>query len=171
MSFDLLTFSLQLPGRCVELALGVDHSVFLVEGGTVLTCGMNTYHQLGHHPPPPRLLAPAPIFPHGTNKQPPAKGVAAARFHSVFWTETAVFTWGLNAGQLGHMKGEKTIVVPKLVAALAGKDNIDTVVVSDGASVVLTAKGDVVALYEYGSKKLGSRQHGVTKMLVTGGHL
>lgn len=146
------------------MALGVDHSVFLVEGGTVLTCGLNTHHQLGQAPPPPRLLSPAPVSSRGSSQQklPPARGVAAARFHSVFYSSDSVFTWGLNAGQLGHMRGQTSVILPKLVSSLSGRDNeISSVVVSDGATVVLTRKGDVVALYEFGSKKLGQRQHNV----------
>ena len=91
-------------GSCIDLALGVDHSLFLTESGTVFTCGENTFHQLGHQPPPPRLLAPAPIGGRGGIKLPVGVGVAAARYHSVFWTDDAVYTWGLNAGQLGHIK-------------------------------------------------------------------
>ena len=91
-------------GVCRDVALGVDHSLFLNEAGLVFTCGENTYHQLGHQPPPPRLLAPAPVGGRGGVKQPAAVGVAAGRYHSVFWTEEAVYTWGLNAGQLGHIK-------------------------------------------------------------------
>jgi len=99
-------------------------------------------------------------------------GVAAARFHSVFYTSDSVFTWGLNAGQLGHMRGETSVVLPKLVSSLSGRDHkITSVVVSDGATVVLTSKGDVVALYEFGSKKLGQRQHNVSRVVVTGGDL
>ena len=37
---------------------------------------------------------------------------------------------------------------------------------SDGAVVVLTARGDVLALHEYGTKKLGQRQHGVQQLQV-----
>jgi alpha-tubulin suppressor-like RCC1 family protein len=37
-----------------------------------------------------------------------AVGVAAGRYHSVYWTEDALYTWGLNAGQLGHLKVQKT---------------------------------------------------------------
>eukprot|EP00090_Calanus_glacialis_P008375 TRINITY_DN16703_c0_g1_i1.p1 TRINITY_DN16703_c0_g1~~TRINITY_DN16703_c0_g1_i1.p1 ORF type:complete len:1265 (-),score=475.87 TRINITY_DN16703_c0_g1_i1:242-4036(-) len=171
-TMQLVPRPVQLSSACTDVALGVDHSVFLTEGGVVHTCGMNTFHQLGLHPPPSLLLAPAPITPRGTAKHPPALGVAAARFHSLFWTTDSVYTWGLNAGQLGHMRGEKTVIQPKLVASLAGKENkIHMVVVSDGASVVLTAKGDVVALYEYGSKKLGQRQHNIAKLAVSGGNL
>ena len=163
----------QLPSLCIGLALGVDHSVFLCEGGSVLTCGLNTHHQLGHFPPPPLLLAPAPVTARSSApKFPAAVGVAAARFHSLFWTADAVYTWGLNGGQLGHIRGERTILQPKLVSSLTGRDNkITEVVASDGASVVLTARGDVVALCEYQSKKLGQRQHNVVKIAVTGGQL
>jgi len=171
-TMQLVPRPVQLSSSCVDVALGVDHTIFLAEGGIVHTCGMNTFHQLGLYPPPSILLAPAPITPRGTTKHPSALGVAAARFHSLFWSSDSVYTWGLNAGQLGHMKGEKTVIQPKLVASLAGKENkINMVVASDGASVVLTCKGDVVALYEYTSKKLGQRQHNVARLSVCGGNL
>ena len=75
-------------------------------GGVVYTCGENSYHQLGHQPPPPRLLAPAPVGGGGGRGAPAVKavGVAAGRYHSVYWSEESLFTWGLNAGQLGHLK-------------------------------------------------------------------
>ena len=44
------------------------------------------------------------------------EGVCASRFHSVFWNKDRVYTCGLNAGALGHLKGEKTIVAPKQVS-------------------------------------------------------
>ena len=50
--------------------------------------------------------------------------------------------------------------------------NIETcrVVTSDGAVVVLTGKGDVVALTEYSTRKLGQRQHNVAKLEVSQHH-
>jgi hypothetical protein len=36
--------------------------------------------------------------------------------------------------------------------------------VSDGATVVLTGKVDVMALHQYAVKKLGARQHGIQKI-------
>ena len=108
--------------------------------------------------------------------------MAAARFHSLYWTQEGVFTWGLNAGQLGHLKvarpavqalhctalqGPRTVVQPKLVASLAGREGgVDRAATSDGAVVVLTGRGDVLALCEYGTKKLGQRQHGVQQLQV-----
>ena len=161
----------QLPSSCVDIALGVDHTLFLCTGGTVFSCGLNTFHQLGHHPPPPLLLAPVPISAKSSApKYPAAVGVAAAKVHSVFWTDDSLYTWGLNAGQLGHLRGDKTIIQPKLVSSLT-RDKICLVSVSDGATVALTAKGDVMALYEYNTKKLGQRQHNIVAMSVTGGQL
>ena len=100
-----------------------------------------------------------------------AIGIGAARFHSLFWTKDSVFTWGLNAGQLGHLKGDKTIPHPKLVSSLNEKDvKIVRVATSDGAIVVLTSAGDILALHEYKTRKI-NRQHGVVKIEVVGGHL
>ena len=65
-TMQLVPRAVVLPGPCTSLALGLDHTVFLCEGGAVLTCGLNTYHQLGHSPPPPLLLAPSPCTPRGT---------------------------------------------------------------------------------------------------------
>jgi inhibitor of Bruton tyrosine kinase len=87
--------------------LAIYYSAIL--GGVVYTCGENSYHQLGHQPPPPRLLAPAPVGGSGGRggggaAVKGAVGVAAGRYHSVYWTEESLYTWGLNAGQLGHLK-------------------------------------------------------------------
>ena len=37
---------------------------------------------------------------------------------------------------------------------------------SDGATVVCTSKGDVLALYEYTTKKIGLRQQNILKIQV-----
>jgi len=38
----------------------------------------------------------------GKTKLPPATGIAAARFHSICWNKDAIYTWGLNAGQVNY---------------------------------------------------------------------
>lgn len=116
-AMQLVPRAVPLPAPCSALALAEDHTLFLCEG-TVLSCGLNTHHQLGHAPPPPLLLAPAPCTPRGAK----ALGVAAGRFHSLYWTKESVYTWGLNAGQLGHIRGERRVVVPKLVAGVEGRE-------------------------------------------------
>lgn len=49
------------------------------------------------------LTTPQPIHVGGKNRLPAAVGIGAARFHSLFWTRDALYTWGLNAGQVGHV--------------------------------------------------------------------
>lgn len=83
----------------------------------VLVFGLNTHHVLGLNPPPAKLLEPhrLPIKNTDDIKLSP-QGVCAGRFHSVIWSHGEIWTFGLNAGQLGHPKSaEKTIVLPKAV--------------------------------------------------------
>ena len=163
-----------LSGKVSQVALGVDHSVFLVAGGTVWTCGLNTSGQLGHASVAlgQSLATPSPI----KMKQDIAVpvGVAAARYHSVFWTANDVYTWGMNGGQLGHVQTAGPFVTtPRLVASLNNNVTVETVVCSDGATVVLTTAGELIALVEFGVKRrLTSRKIvDVQKIQVVGGHL
>lgn len=77
---------------------------------------MNQFNQLGHNPPSAQVLAPKCITMFNANsKSIPIKGICTSRFHSIFWNSSSVFTCGLNAGQLGHLKGDNTVVTPKQV--------------------------------------------------------
>lgn len=53
-------------------------------------------------------------------KGPPAKHISAGRCHSVVATASAVYTFGLNAGQLGHLQGDRHITVHIVLAELLG---------------------------------------------------
>lgn len=86
--------------RTTYIAAGQHHLVILTDNGQVWTCGTNTYHQLGHLPPPESLLIPRPVSLK-LLKGHTMIGCAAAKFHSVIYTKEAVFTFGLNAGQIG----------------------------------------------------------------------
>uniref|UniRef100_A0A452UV54 Inhibitor of Bruton tyrosine kinase n=1 Tax=Ursus maritimus TaxID=29073 RepID=A0A452UV54_URSMA len=87
--------------NCSQVAAAKDHTVVLTEDGCVYTFGLNIFHQLGIIPPPASCNVP---------RQMQAKylkgrtviGVAAGRFHTVLWTREAVYTMGLNGGQLGY---------------------------------------------------------------------
>ena len=82
--------------KVTQAALGVDHSVFLVAGGGVMTCGLNTSGQLGQGP-----LGASVATPTAIKLKPDVVpvGVAAARYHSVFWTASDVYTCGMNGGE------------------------------------------------------------------------
>ena len=99
-----------------------------------------------------------------------AKGIAASKFHSVFWTDDELYTWGLNAGQLGQLNHDKIIYTPKLVSSLKGS-RIQHLSSSDGAIVVLTHNGDLLALNEYQTRKIASKLSNVVKIQAVGGHL
>ena len=58
-----------------------------------------------------------------------------------------MYTWGANAGQLGHLKGDRTVSQPKLVSSLSGK-KIRNVATCDGAVVIHTKEGELIALHE-----------------------
>ncbi|XP_064411625.1 inhibitor of Bruton tyrosine kinase-like isoform X2 [Latimeria chalumnae] len=160
--------------RCSQVAAAKDHTVVLTEDGYVYTFGLNTFHQLGIVPPPASSNLPRQV--HSKNlKGRTVIGVAAGRFHTVLWTREAVYTMGLNGGQLGYLldpNGEKCIAAPRQVSALHHKDiTISLAAASDGATVCVTEKGDVYLLTDYQCKKLASKQLNIRKVLVTGGFL
>ena len=184
-------FMLNENANCIiDVALGVDHSMFLASNGTVWVCGSNASHQLGlsgtsqsAHILSPQSIGGSKISSSSSSKITSDKqafssaiGIAASRYHSLFWTKDALYTWGLNAGQLGHIKSENTtyITTPRLVSSLNQKDiEISLVSCSEGAIVVYTTSGELIALYEYQTKKrvTSKRVQDIIKVCVMGGHL
>ncbi|XP_044735447.1 inhibitor of Bruton tyrosine kinase [Chrysoperla carnea] len=154
---------------CKQAAIGRDHSMFLMDSNTVWVCGLNEYHVLGLSPPPEMLLQPKALPEFKTD----ITGICAGRFHSVAWCESTLYTWGLNAGQLGHdITSGKTVIMPKQVATMRGNNFLITdVAVSDGATVVAVKRGDIYVLHEYQCRKIASKQTDVVKVAVVGGHL
>uniref|UniRef100_A0A4W3IIP6 Inhibitor of Bruton tyrosine kinase n=1 Tax=Callorhinchus milii TaxID=7868 RepID=A0A4W3IIP6_CALMI len=159
---------------CAQVAAAKDHTVVLTEDGSIYTFGVNTYFQLGIVPPPAISSIPRQVQSK-TLKGRTVIGVAAGRFHTVLWTKEAVYTMGLNGGQLGCLmdpNGERCVLAPRQVSALHHKDTmISLAVASDGATISVTEKGDVYLLTDYQCKKIASRQLNLRKVLVTGGHL
>lgn len=156
------------------IAAAHDHSMMLTEGGQVWTCGLNEYHQLGQNPPVPSLSSPRPITWHKTSKQ-FISGIGAGRYHSAMWNSTSLYTFGLNAGQMGHHKNanERTIVNPRLVTSLVLKEGVEinSVGVSDGAVVVNYTDGDIYVMHQYQTRQVASKQLGVIKVACIGGQL
>ncbi|XP_045429285.1 inhibitor of Bruton tyrosine kinase isoform X5 [Pipistrellus kuhlii] len=160
--------------NCSQVAAAEDHTIVLTEDGCIYTFGQNTFHQLGIIPPPSICNVP---------RQMQAKylkgrtiiGVAAGRFHTVLWTKEAVYTMGLNGGQLGYLldpNGEKYVTAPRQVSALHHKDiTLSLVAASDGATVCVTTRGDIYLLTDYQCKKIASKQLNLKKVLVSGGRL
>uniref|UniRef100_A0A7N6FA14 BTB domain-containing protein n=1 Tax=Anabas testudineus TaxID=64144 RepID=A0A7N6FA14_ANATE len=160
--------------HCSQVAAAKDHTVVLTEEGYVYTFGLNTFHQLGLAPPPAAAHVPKQVCSKMLKGR-TVIGVAAGKFHTVLWTREAVYTMGLNGGQLGYLldpNGEKCVTAPRQVSALHHKDvTVAMAAASDGATVVVTEKGDVYLLADYQCKKMASRQLNIKKVLVSGGSL
>ncbi|KAG6940264.1 inhibitor of Bruton tyrosine kinase [Chelydra serpentina] len=160
--------------QCSQVAAAKDHTVVLTEDGYVYTFGLNTYHQLGILPPPPNCIVPRQVQAKNLKGR-MVIGVAAGRFHTVLWTREAIYTMGLNGGQLGYLldpNGEKCVTAPRQVSALHHKDIIVSLVAaSDGATVCVTERGDIYLLTDYQCKKMASKQLNLKKVLVNGGYL
>ncbi|XP_011920292.1 PREDICTED: inhibitor of Bruton tyrosine kinase isoform X4 [Cercocebus atys] len=159
---------------CSQVAAAEDHTVVLTEDGCVYTFGLNIFHQLGIIPPPPSCNVPRQIQAKYLKGR-TIIGVAAGRFHTVLWTREAVYTMGLNGGQLGCLldpNGEKCVTAPRQVSALHHKDiALSLVAASDGATVCVTTRGDIYLLADYQCKKMASKQLNLKKVLVSGGHM
>lgn len=141
----------------------------------VLSCGSNLYHQLGLNPPPEYVYTPKILTWHKDHKDIAITGIDAAKYHSVIWTSRALYTFGLNAGQLGHIRNmnESTIVTPRNVTSVVLKEDgsLTCVGVSDGATVLTTSHGAVYVLHQYQIRKVASKMLGVVKVACIGGHL
>ncbi|XP_068534201.1 inhibitor of Bruton tyrosine kinase isoform X4 [Anas acuta] len=160
--------------QCSQIAAAKDHTVVLTEDGCVYTFGLNTFHQLGILPPPANCNVPRQVQAKNLKGR-MVIGVAAGRFHTVLWTKEAVYTMGLNGGQLGYLldpNGEKCVTAPRQVSALHHKDtSVSLVSASDGATVCVTERGDIYLLADYQCKKMASKQLNLKKVLVNGGCL
>nr|XP_036850375.1 inhibitor of Bruton tyrosine kinase isoform X6 [Manis javanica] len=159
---------------CSQVAAAKDHTVVLTEDGCVYTFGLNIFHQLGIIPPPSSCNVPRQMQAKYLKGR-TITGVAAGRFHTVLWTREALYTMGLNGGQLGYLldpNGEKYVTAPRQVSALHHKDiTLSLVAASDGATVCVTTRGDVYLLADYQCKKMASKQLNLKKVLVSGGHM
>lgn len=160
--------------NCSQIAAAKDHTVVLTDDGCVYTFGLNVFHQLGIIPPPSNCNVPRQIQAKHLKGR-TIIGVAAGRFHTVLWTKDAVYTMGLNGGQLGYLldpNGEKYVTSPRQVSALHLKDiALSLVAASDGATVCVTARGDIYLLADYQCKKIASKQLNLKKVLVFGGRM
>lgn len=72
---------------CIAASVGSNHTLLLLENGTVWSFGLNTYHQLGHGPGLDEFISPTQIKSLKGHK---IVGVSASKFHSAFWTGNQV---------------------------------------------------------------------------------
>ncbi|KAI8391271.1 uncharacterized protein BYT42DRAFT_188138 [Radiomyces spectabilis] len=162
----------------VTAALGRDHTIAVSGSNDIFTFGSNQFGQLGYEIGGDHMqLVPRKVQIPGWKRM-SFTGAAASSVHSVVYSGTEVYTFGLNQGQLGyHADDEKLQVTPRKVAF--SFPSIRQVEATDYATVVLTDH-DVYVLSDYQMKKMifpiarfppdivvhGTQRHTITKLLV-----
>ena len=155
----------------VAIALGRDHSILVRRDGQVYVFGDNSYGQCGmplqfqfnHSPSSPQSpnIKDRCIYPtllKTTIKKSIIIGAAASKVHSIVYSTSDVFTFGLNNGQLGFSTDtcDKQISwIPRLITITHHKHEILAVSCTDEVSFILikTVSGSTDVFFFKGYNK------------------
>lgn len=144
--------------------------------GSLWSCGLNNYQQLGH-PGMTKVLVPTKVsdkhFRIGRYRREKNKifiqvqfrqlkerkitQMACGRFHVALLVEDGqLFTFGLNAGHLGHPKGNEVYIQqPLLVTKFnSQQEYVQKLACSDLTTICYTNKGDIYLLSDYKYRKI-----------------
>ncbi|KAG9063477.1 hypothetical protein KI688_004361 [Linnemannia hyalina] len=143
---------LGVPGNVTFTALGRDHTVLLTSKGDVFTIGNNKYGQLGYALEAPKdgqdpiQRTPKRVFLNISKGR--VIGAAASKWHTAIHTETELFTFGFNYGQLGYERKGDIQMGPRKVASIPSGPILQ-VVASDSATACLMSSNEVIVLFRY----------------------
>ncbi|OJK02318.1 hypothetical protein ASPACDRAFT_76718 [Aspergillus aculeatus ATCC 16872] len=149
--------------KVVSVALGQDHTLAITENGEIFSWGSNKYGQLGYSLPRSNNQDDVPL-----QKQPrqifnPFKkeliiGAAASAVHSVVFSNSGLYTFGKNEGQLGLIDSDarslEMQMIPRRVGASLFSAPIQSVSAIDQATSVLLQNHEVWVFSQYGYSKL-----------------
>lgn len=149
--------------KVMSVALGQDHSLAITEYGEVFSWGSNKFGQLGYSLPrtnnrndTPIQTTPRQIF--NPFKKEMILGAAASSIHSVVFSDSGLYTFGKNEGQLGLVDSDarslEVQVTPRRVGASLFKSPIQMVSAIDRATAVLLQNNEVWVFSQYGYSKL-----------------
>lgn len=149
-----------LAGRKVmSVALGQDHSLAITEFGEIFSWGSNKFGQLGYtcnKNDVPIQLTPRQIF--NPFKKETIIGAAASSIHSVVFSNSGLYTFGKNEGQLGLVDSDarslEVQTTPRRVGASLFKCPIQMASAIDRATAVLLQNHEVWVFSQYGYSKL-----------------
>ncbi|KAG0230936.1 hypothetical protein BGW42_000587 [Actinomortierella wolfii] len=132
-----------IAGQAVLTSLGRDHTVIVTNKGDVYTFGNNKYGQLGYTvdaPKPgqdPIHLSPKRVI-QGIGRL-HIIGASASKWHTVVHSETELYTWGFNYGQLGYERKGDIQATPRKVVSIPPGRYITQVTASDNYHTVVNA--------------------------------
>ncbi|KAL4895074.1 hypothetical protein BDV59DRAFT_159611 [Aspergillus ambiguus] len=149
--------------RVVSVALGQDHSLAITEYGEVFSWGSNKFGQLGYNLPRsnnrddvPIQTSPRQIF--NPFKKEVILGAAASAIHSVVFSNSGLYTFGKNEGQLGLVDSDarslEVQTTPRRVGASLFSAPIQSVTAIDQATAILLQNHEVWVFSQYGYSKL-----------------
>ncbi|XP_020773412.1 probable E3 ubiquitin-protein ligase HERC3 [Boleophthalmus pectinirostris] len=143
-----------------EIACGGEHSVFLLQDGSVYTCGSNSCGQLGHDKPG---TSPELVGALDTQK---ITNICCGRAHSLAVSEQGqVFAWGAgDGGQLGLGTTETTVRIPRLVKRLCDH-RISQVTCGNQHCIALSRDGQLFTWGQNTSGQLGLGKGEPSKLL------
>lgn len=100
------------------IALGQDHTLALTSDGTVFSWGLGRFSQLGYEMSSPYIQS-LPRAIAGPLRRERVRGIAACKSASACWTDTHLYTWGKNNGQLGYDKNATPVQnIPRIVSKI-----------------------------------------------------
>ncbi|KAI6166481.1 regulator of chromosome condensation 1/beta-lactamase-inhibitor protein II [Pisolithus thermaeus] len=148
------------PAECsiVSVALGQDHTLALTDAGEVLSWGLNRFSQLGYAVETGQggfIREPVQSTPRKISqlKKEFIKGIAACKSASACWSNSQVWTWGTNNGQLGYDKAATPVqVFPRQVSAIT--EPVFGMAMSETATACLFVGGEVVCIWHGGMSKV-----------------
>lgn len=159
---------LKLPEPCIQVAITLTSTVFLLQSGAVIQYTLNNTENsspsTAKNPTTIKLASVKPLI-----KISEPLGVCAGRCHAVLWNKHAIYTWGSNLGQLGHPEKDKIISAPKRVGiSINNKEeaSLQLVDASDAATVITTSRGDVYLLHKFLCKKIAIKQINLRQVCV-----
>ncbi|PYI12728.1 BTB domain and ankyrin repeat protein [Aspergillus sclerotiicarbonarius CBS 121057] len=149
--------------KVISVALGQDHTLAITDRGEIFSWGSNKFGQLGYSLPRgnnrddvPIQNSPRQIF--NPFKKEAILGAAASAIHSVVFSNSGLYTFGKNEGQLGLVDSDARSLeiqtTPRRVGASLFSAPIQSVSAIDQATTVLLQNHEVWVFSQYGYLKL-----------------
>ncbi|KAL5343641.1 hypothetical protein BJX70DRAFT_117175 [Aspergillus crustosus] len=149
--------------KVVSIALGQDHTLAITDRGDIFSWGSNKFGQLGYGLPRtsnkddvPTQSSPRQIF--NPFKKETIIGAAASAIHSVVYSNSGLYTFGKNEGQLGLVDSDarslEVQITPRRVGASLLSTPIQSVSVTHQATAILLQSHEVWVFSHYGYSRL-----------------
>ncbi|KAL4943720.1 hypothetical protein BDV06DRAFT_130601 [Aspergillus oleicola] len=149
--------------KVASVALGQDHTLAITENGDIFSWGSNKFGQLGYGLPRTSNKDDVPIQPSPRQIFNPFKkevilGAATSSIHSVVYSNSGLYTFGKNEGQLGLVDSDarslEVQTTPRRVGASLLSTPIQSVSATDQATAILLQNREVWVFSHYGYSKL-----------------